>query len=327
MIKTKITCLIALLFVSTSIFSQATTDIRKYIDKYKKLALEQEKEYGIPAPIILAQGILESGAGKSKLTMHSNNHFGIKESADWNGQIYYAWDDEPQMSAFRRYDSAEESYKDHSLFLKNNSRYNSLFSKSIYDYRSWAWGLQNAGYASAKNYAKALIGYIDAYRLYSINGGIKLRPGKTVVITRYITKEKPEFDNECQLEDSEKTEEEQNVTNTINRFIVEINNLRCTILFPGEELSTISQKYGIQKAKLLEYNEVQNESDLNEGDIIFLERKRNKYQGAQDFYKVREGDTMYNISQMFGIRLAKLSQMNNKSIFSKLKKGDLLKLK
>ena len=269
---------------------------------------------------------MESGAGKSGLARTANNHFGIKAFGGWTGRIYQAWDDEPQKSRFRWYNSASESFRDHSLFLKNNGRYRSLFSKSVYDYRGWAIGLQKAGYATAKNYASALIGFIDSYHLYAINGGVKLRAGKTVKITRYI-KEKPVFDAECQLDEEEESEEEENVNRAVRRFVVEINNVRCTILYPGETISSIAMRYDIPKQKLLEFNELTDENDFNEGDIVFLAKKKNKYTGAQDYYRVKEGDSFYGIAQQFGLTLASLTKMNNKSFFSTLKEGEKLRLK
>lgn len=307
--------------------AQSSADIQAYISMYKQIALEQERNYGIPAPITLAQGILESGAGKSELTRNSNNHFGIKALGGWNGRVYLAWDDETEKSRFRVYDSADESFKDHSEFIKNNSRYRDLFTKSVYDYRGWANGLQSAGYATATNYAKALIGYIDAYQLYTVNGGVKLRAGKTVTITKTITKEELVELKELQLDDSEVSEEQQNVTNTILKYVVEINEVRCTILYPGETLSSIAMKYDIPKSKLLEFNETTSEEDIEEGDIVFLDKKKSKYSGAQDYYRVKEGETLYDISQLFGIKLASLTKLNKKDIFSTLSVGEKLKLK
>ena len=307
--------------------AQSSSDIQAYISKYKQIALEQERMYGIPASITLAQGILESGAGKSELTRNSNNHFGIKALGGWTGKIYLAWDDETEKSRFRCYDSADESFKDHSEFLKNNSRYRDLFDKSVYDYRGWANGLQRAGYATATNYAKALIGYIDAYQLYEVNGGVKLRAGKTITIVRTITKEELLEMKDLQLDDSEISEEQESVTNTIQKYAVEINDIRCTILYPGETLSSIAMKYDISKAKLLDFNETTSEEDLKEGDIIFLDKKKNKYQGAQDYYRVKDGDTLYGISQQFGIKIASLTKMNHKNLFSDLSVGEKLILK
>lgn len=316
-----------ILFQCTLIgYAQSSADISAYISQYKQVALEQEKKYGIPAPITLAQGILESGAGKSMLTRNANNHFGVKAFGGWTGPVYLAWDDEKQKSRFRSYSSAMESYRDHSLFLKNNSRYNSLFTKSVYDYRAWAIGLQKAGYATSGTYAKALIGLVDAYRLYAINGGVKLRAGKTVTITKVITSEIP-VDLDCQMDESEESEEEKEVKDIIKRFVVEINDVRCTILYPGESLASISQKYDIPQYKILEFNEISDESSLNEGDIVYLQKKKKKYTGIQDYYRVKDDDTLYGISQQFGIMMSSLAKMNNKDMFSRLQEGERLMLK
>ncbi len=307
--------------------AQSSADIQAYIDKYKQIALRHEKEYGIPAPITLAQGILESGAGLSKLASEANNHFGIKALGNWQGNVYLAWDDEIEKSRFRSYASAEESFKDHAMLLKNSSRYETLFLKNVYDYRGWAYGLQQAGYATATNYAKAIIGYIDAYKLYAINGGVKLKPGKTVTIVSYRIDDMPVFDADCQISESDRTEEESNVTAVISRFVVEINNVRCTILYPGETLSSVSQKYDISRQELLKFNEVGSEGDIHEGDIVFLQEKKNKYQGAQDFYRLKNGETLYDVSQQFGIKLASLSKLNGLGLFSKLSAGQRIMLK
>lgn len=320
--------LIFIIFIQYTVaaIAQSSTDIQSYISQYKQIALDQEKKYGIPAPITLAQGILESGAGKSMLTRNANNHFGVKAFGGWTGPVYLAWDDEKQKSRFRSYSSAMESYRDHSLFLKNNSRYNGLFSKSVYDYRAWAIGLQKAGYATAGNYAKALIGLVDAYRLYAINGGVKLRAGKTVTITKVVTSEMP-VDIDCQMDESEESEEEKEVKEIIKRFVVEINDVRCTILYPGESLASISQKYDIPQYKILEFNEVADDSSMREGDIVYLQKKKNKYLGIQDYYRVKRDDTLYAISQQFGIKMSSLAKMNNKDIFSRLQEGERLMLK
>ncbi len=307
-------------------YAQTSADILAYISQYKQVALEQEEKYGIPASITLAQGILESGAGKSMLTVNANNHFGIKAGNSWEGSVYLAWDDEINKSRFRKYSSANESFDDHAKVLRG-SRYSSLFAKSIYDYRAWAYGLQKAGYATAPNYAKALIGYIDAYKLYSINGGVKLKPGKTITITKYITKEQPVFDADCLIEDEVQTEEEEFIKKTINKYVVEINDVRCTLLYPGESITSISMKYDIPKKKILEYNEVVTDANIKEGDIVFLEKKKTKYNGSRDYYNVKENESLYEISQLFGIRMANLAKMNGIDLFTKLKVGRRLKLK
>ena len=132
--------IIGFFFIFCKSFAQSPAEIRAYIDQYKTLALEHEDLYGIPAPITLAQGILESSAGTSGLATNANNHFGIKAFGGWSGGVYLAWDDESTKSKFRVYSSAEDSYEDHSRLIKNNKRYQSLFNISIYDYRGWASG-------------------------------------------------------------------------------------------------------------------------------------------------------------------------------------------
>ena len=307
-------------------WSQSASDILAYIEKYKGIALEQQRRHGIPATITLAQGILESGAGKSGLTRNSNNHFGIKALGGWSGGVYKAWDDEPQKSSFRVYASASDSFEDHSKVLLA-PRYRSLFTKSIYDYRSWAIGLQKCGYATAKNYAVALIGFIDTYKIYAVNGGVKLRAGKTIVIKQNTSSAAPVFDDDVVMDDDEVSEEEQTVKEVVTRYVVDINDVACTILYPGTTLSSISMQYDIPKDQLLEFNEVVVEEELHEGDIIFLDKKKKKYTGPKDFYTVREGDSLYGISQQFGIKVANLAKMNHMDVSEKVLEGDKIRLK
>lgn len=315
------------IFASTGQLSaQSPSAIRAYINKYKAIALQHEREYGIPASITLAQGILESGAGESRLAREANNHFGIKALGGWNGGVYRAWDDEPQKSRFRVYSSAEESYTDHAKVLKE-SRYRSLYTKSIYDYRGWANELQRAGYATSKTYANALIGYIDTYQLYAVNGGVKLRPGKIITFT--TTHQELVERKDIQMRQDEKSEEEEIVEATTSRLrlLVDVNGVRCTILYPGETLNNVCMKYDISKQHLLAFNEITDEDDLQEGDIVFLEKKMKRYHGPLEYYTVKEGQTLYDVSQQFGIRLSSLAKLNGKSLFASLDSGEKLRLK
>ena len=306
---------------------QTSTEIRAYIDRYKAIAIEQEKIYGIPAPITLAQGILESGAGQSELAKEANNHFGIKALGSWSGGIYHAWDDEPTQSKFRIYGSVEDSYEDHSKLIKNNNRYQSLFGYSVFDYRNWAIGLQRAGYATSTQYAKALIGYIDAYQLYTINGGVKLKPAKSSVLPQSVTADELNNSKQYSIDETETTEEENEINQTIQKVVVEVNEVRCTILFPGETLSSVAMRYNIAKRELLDFNETTDESNLKEGDIVYLEKKKRKYNGPKDYYRVKAEESLYDIAQQFGIKTASLARMNHKEVDSKLQVGERLKLK
>lgn len=307
--------------------AQYSSDIQLYISQYKQIALEQERQYGIPVTITLAQGILESGAGTSSLTKASNNHFCIKAGSSWKGRVYLAWDDEKTKSRFRCYNTAMESFKDYACLLKTSKYYHHLFNISVYDYRSWAHELKKAGYATASDYAKALIGIIDQYKLYTINGGVKLRPGKAIVITKYVDREKPVFDDECMVAEEEVTEEQNLIIDAIQQYVVEINHVHCTTLQPGETLASISRKHNISFIDLLKYNELNSEYRIKEGDIIFLAKKKKKYKGAQDFYFVKNNDTLYNIAQQFGIRLHQLAKLNNLNDYARLNEGTRIVLK
>lgn len=319
--------IILLLFTAQIIIAYNPAEVQAYISQHKEIALKNEKEYGIPAPIILAQGILESGAGTSGLTISSNNHFGIKAGPKWKGRVHLAWDDESQKSRFRCYASAAESYQDHARLLTTNSCYRPLFKINIYDYRGWAHGLKKAGYATAPRYAQALIGIIDQYKLYEINGGAKLRPGKTVIITSYKTIEKPVFEEECILDEDEESEEQTMIAEAAIRYAVLINDIHCTVLQPGETLASISRKYDISPAQLLKFNELGSEYQVKEGDIVFLDKKKKKYYGAQDVYFAKRGETLYDVSQEFGIQLHQLAKLNNMNDYVRLQEGTRIILK
>lgn len=149
---------------STSNTSVTNEVISSYVYQYKDVAMYNMKTYGIPASIILAQGILESGAGRGELSLSANNHFGIKCTSDWNGESV-RHDDDASQECFRKYSNSAESYKDHALFLKNRNRYSNLFDLDKDDYKAWARGLRAAGYATDLRYPEKLISYIERYDL------------------------------------------------------------------------------------------------------------------------------------------------------------------
>lgn len=163
-VKTFLFLMLSPFFVIGQNKSNSTQD---YINTYTKIAIEQEKQYGIPACITLAQGILESGSGRSRLATEANNHFGIKCHNDWKGKKIYK-DDDKKNECFRVYDNAEQSYIDHSLFLVGKKRYADLFKLKITDYKGWAKGLKQAGYATNPKYPQLLIDIIELYDLANI---------------------------------------------------------------------------------------------------------------------------------------------------------------
>ena len=316
-----------LLLICIQAFPYSEKEVERYVEEHKAIALANEKEYGIPAPVTLAQGILESGAGTSGLTKASNNHFGIKAGASWTGTVYRAWDDETQKSKFRCYSSAEESYKDHAALLTSLSCYQSLFKINVYDYRSWALGLKKAGYATAPNYAQALIGIIEHFKLYALNGGAKLRPGKTVVITRFIDVVNPVIEEECIMPEEETSEEETMVAQAVIGYAVEINQVRCTVLQPGEDLASIARKYNISPAMLCSYNEIGSQRQIQEGYIIYLDKKKKKFEGTQDTFICNKDMVLHDVAQLFGIQTKYLARINKMSEYALLDKGTRIYLK
>lgn len=165
----KIKVFLFLMLSSVIVLGQSKSNsTQDYINTYTKIAIEQEKQYGIPACITLAQGILESGSGRSRLATEANNHFGIKCHNDWKGKKIYK-DDDKKNECFRVYDNAEQSYIDHSLFLVGKKRYADLFKLKITDYKGWAKGLKQAGYATNPKYPQLLIDIIELYDLANIS--------------------------------------------------------------------------------------------------------------------------------------------------------------
>ena len=255
-----------------------------YFDTYKDVAIEQMLKYHIPASITLAQGVLESGAGRSDLTRRSNNHFGIK-CHGWTGRKSYHDDDE-KGECFRAYDSAYDSFLDHSQFLSNSQRYNSLFRLKKTDYKGWARGLKACGYATSPTYASKLIEIIELYKLY-----------------RYDTNH---HIDKYQLE-------QVRHQGGVRRQIHEFNKNYYVIAKKGDTFRTIGDDVEVSYRKLAKFNERDKNDELEAGEYVWLKKKRRH--APKDFkgylHEVNAGESMYSIAQKYGIRLKYLYKMNN----------------
>jgi len=288
-----------LLLGFSSLQSQSYTksDIIIYISKYKNSAIKKSNEYKIPASITLAQGILESGAGTSELAINANNHFGIKCGGSWYGETYTKDDDEKD-DCFRKYATIENCYDDHSLFLVENKRYASLFNNSSDDYISWAKGLQDAGYATNPEYSKILVRIIEEYQLYNYD---KPSP-KTAPLTASTTV--AEVDNAVTIQEiifrpTEKHNERDVYTNNHTRFVIAKAN---------DSFLTIANDFFSRESYIRKYNDVSKDAKLKEGDIVYIETKRNK--GDRDFHLVAQGETLWQISQDYAMKLKSLAKLN-----------------
>lgn len=287
--RTILTLLIGL--SGACVFAQSTSQAYKdYIEKYKDVAIRQMQTERIPASIIMAQGLLESAAGKSYLAVNANNHFGIKCTPDWKGKTILK-DDDRKNECFRKYEHAEESYRDHSAFLKRD-RYASLYTLEPTDYKAWAKGLKAAGYATDPLYAEKLIRLIDTYSLHTLDiqgaPGI-VPPGETTV--------------------ADGSAQPTVVTGDPNAMFRHANKgMLYAVAFPGDTPLTISERFKVPLKKILDYNELRYDSQLIPGQYVFLVKK--KTSGAEDFYTVQPGDTMYLIAQKTGMTVESLYSKN-----------------
>jgi LysM repeat protein len=258
-----------------------------YINQYKDIAIEEMLKHKIPASITLAQGLLESRAGQSDLTLASNNHFGIKCNGGWTGPTSHHNDD-AEGECFRAYSSAYESFEDHSKFLKK-PRYSSLFSLDIKDYRSWAYGLKAAGYATSSTYAEKLINIIELYKLYQYDSA----KSYDRYLADKVSKEKP--------------------INGILHLIYKYNKNYYVKARKGDTFKSIGKEVGISQRGLARYNERDKNDVLANGDIVYLKKKRRK---ADKVFRnrphtIRIGESMYSISQFYGMRLKTLYKLNH----------------
>ena len=289
--KKSIFLVFLLSFLPFSGFSQSVKWNQQYADyfnEYGKLAVQQMNKYRIPASITLAQGVLESGAGRSELARKANNHFGIKCNGRKGRRSYH--DDDESNECFRAYDNVRDSYIDHSVFLTTSQRYSRLFYLKITDYKGWAKGLKACGYATSPTYAKRLIEIIEAYRLYEYDKG------------------KLEGD--------------------VLRQVYYFNKNYYVIAEKGDTYRSVAADVGVSYKKLARYNERDKDDRLEEGEYVWLQKKRRK---APKEYKdrphvVAPGESLYTIAQRYGIRLKYLYKKNDLPPYYAVRVGDKLRV-
>ncbi|MCQ2125885.1 MAG: glucosaminidase domain-containing protein [Bacteroidaceae bacterium] len=273
-----------------------------YIDRYSATAVEQMERYGIPASITLAQGLLESDAGRSSLAVGCNNHFGIKCHSDWKGGRTYK-DDDSRNECFRCYDSAQESFEDHSLFLKNGSRYADLFSLSRTDYKGWAKGLKAAGYATNPKYADQLVSLVERYGLDRFD-----KPA-TAIAERRVSREAEDIIEDAVFE------------------VLEINGCRCIRLQDGVTFKAIAEASGISRLKLRRYNDMTLNMKAPDGSLIYIDRKKTRAEKEFRTYEIGPDDSLWNVSQRYGVRMSALMHRNGLKRDSGVYVGQVLKLR
>ena len=302
--------LIVILLASFTSHAQNAEIINNYIGKYKDLAIQEMQRTGVPATITLAQGIHESGAGMGKLALASNNHFGIKCKSDWTGESV-KHDDDAKKECFRRYPSAEDSYKDHSDFLKNSPRYASLFTLDPADYEAWANGLKKAGYATNPKYPEVLIKLIEDYHLQDytlIVLGKMPVDGESAETKSDNSQVEPipvlSSANAVPVEATKKSASQTSYP--VGEF--KINETRVEYVKKGTSFLAIAQRYNIDLARVFEFNEITQLEETEKDQLIYLQRKRKT--GNNKFHVVLPGETLHDIAQQEAIRLESLLELN-----------------
>ena len=318
--------LLLLLFMSVSAMAAVRQTREEYVEKYKAIAIAHMERYGIPASITMAQGILESDSGNSRLSLSSNNHFGIKCKKHWTGDRVYH-DDDAKGECFRAYPSVEASYQDHADFLDQSPRYDSLFAYNSDDYRSWARGLKAAGYATAPDYAERLVKIIESMKLYLLD---KENGNKIYAAAKSAT-----ANTEAWWESNIATSDEQI---NPNAFRVKVNSHKgygvyrtnhtfYVVAKEGDTFESVGEVFDISAKMLRKFNDVPKDGKLAKGDIVYIERKKTQWLGNVMQHKVVRDENLYSLSQSYGIRLKSLAKLNHLRINDEVRKGEIIRLK
>lgn len=296
-----------LLVVSVSFFASASIEKiiskEEYVETWKKIAIQQMIDYKIPASITIAQGILESSSGNSDLAKKGNNHFGIKCS-DWTGEKMYM-DDDAKGECFRVYTTAEQSYLDHSKFLTSKTRYSKLFAFELVDYKSWAQGLKDAGYATNPKYPQLLIDLIENLKLYQFDQMNELVSSK---LNELIV-------SSSSLENS-------------HTIMIHKNKVNYVVVKKGDTFYKIAKEFNLGLWQLYRYNDFGVRKDvLQEGDLVYLQPKRKHSKSKENDYVTKKATTLRQISQEEAIKLESLIKLNNVSPDDKLNIGQKVNLR
>lgn len=303
---------LCLLMDMNGLFAQVKKySTEEYIELYKDIAVQEMHKYKIPASITLAQGILESGSGNSDLARHANNHFGIKCHVGWKGRSFYMDDDE-KNECFRAYKTPEESYEDHAAFLTQRPRYAFLFDLNIKDYKAWAHGLSKAGYATNPLYPELLIRIIEKYSLEQYDHQTHKKANheqvKPTDVPRHVFV--PVDTTQFQFDENAAS----------GRRVYVNNGKKLVFAVQGDDIPSLAHEFAIYSWQIAKYNELSKSDSLRPGQVIYLQKKRNKA-SKQKTHTLKEGETLYGISQQYGIRLKALMRKNKLDSESGLKAG------
>jgi LysM repeat protein len=331
MIKNLRFFVVLLLFVawhSVALSQNKSKAVLDYIEQYKDIAMREMQDHKIPASITLAQGLLESGNGNSELAKKSNNHFGIKCHKDWTGKRTYHDDDE-KGECFRVYECPEDSYRDHSLFLRKGQRYAFLFELEITDYEAWAKGLKKAGYATLPVYANILIKLIEDYNLAQydqmvVKGKFKYKKDNK---TTEQQGNKSKVDNGIVYTPYRIADAEVVGKTPDDRYIRENNKVKFIYAREGESVYDLADMFCIYDYQIVKYNDLGKRRKLKDNEIIYIEPKRNKAMRRYEYHTIQKGETLSYVSRLYGVKLKSLFKMNGMDENTILHVGDNIRLR
>lgn len=311
--------LFATIVILLSVLCLADTPQKSYIEKYSDLAVEEMYRSGVPASITLAQGLLESGNGLSELAVKGNNHFGIKCHNAWTGSKVYH-DDDKKGECFRKYDSPEESFRDHSDFLRYRDRYKFLFDLEPTDYKGWAHGLRKAGYATDPKYPEKLIRLIEEYELYLYD---TMQPAANEEKVQQMPQSPAQLEQARPL-----TGRQREVFSfALSRQMYSQNGVPFIYAAEGETYESIAKSYRLFLKEILKFNDLQQNEELLPGTVVYLKKKKKASHPGLDRYVVEEGQTLREISQRFAVRMKDICRRNGIGQDHVLREGDVLELR
>ena len=327
--------LLTVLMISSVFATSARSHQEIYIEKYSKIAVAEMYRSGVPASITLAQGLLESGYGRSELALKSNNHFGIKCHNGWQGgRVYH--DDDAKGECFRKYDDPEDSYRDHSDFLRYRDRYKFLFDYDITDYKSWAYGLKKAGYATDPSYPSKLIKLIEDYQLHrydkepSAPVSTQVKPTAKPTAKPAVAEKKhtiPAPPSQIEQVSRLTTRKAEEFHFSLFRQVYSQNDVPFIYASADDTYQSIALSNNLFLKELLKFNDLEKEVDLVPGTVIYLQKKKNQATKGLEMHVIERGETLRGISQRYGVRLKSLMKINSLKNADMIREGDIIKLR
>ncbi len=307
--------LFVLSFCFEALLAQSKTSADDYILRFSPVAMEKMRDFKIPASITLAQGLLESGNGNSKLATQANNHFGIKCHKEWSGKTFFMDDDE-KNECFRAYKNPDDSYRDHSLFLTQRPRYGFLFELNLMDYEAWAKGLSKAGYATNPMYPQLLTRLIERHQLYRFDSlAMGLKPSQ-LIASSIPKQEKTPSTSDFEVVGKTKS----------GRYIHSNNHTKLIFAMEGDRIDLLAKELNVFSWQLVKYNELQNDATLHSGEVVYVEKKARKSKQFE-MHILQNGENLRDVSQLYGVRMSRLEKMNHWKAGVVLPAGTVVRLK